>query len=139
MKILNQNPPNIDLILAAGLKPSKDTVFCYGDTIYNPSGKKLSPDIEHHESIHARQQKDIGIDEWWRRYLSDKDFRLSQEIEAYGEQYKFAQKYVKDTKLLRWALENMAYALSGEEYGNLISYGEAESKIRNYGKSRKTK
>lgn len=133
MKIVNEWPPNIDLIKAV-LKPSKETVFCYGDTIYNPSGKTLSPDIEEHEAIHSRQQRD-NKDGWYTKYLTDKAFRLEQELQAYGEQYKFAKKHVKDKRLLKWAKESMALALSGEEYGNLCDFGQAESWIRNWGKS----
>ena len=133
MKIINSNPPNIDLILASDLKPNEDTVFCYGKTIYNPSGNKILPDIEHHEEVHSKQQKG-NIDGWYYKYITDKEFRLKQELEAYGSQYKFLKGLVPDKKLLKWRLEKMAEALSSESYGNLLSYGEAESKIRNYAK-----
>ena len=56
MKIVKSNPPNIDLILVSDLKPPKDAFFCYGDTVYNPSGREILPDIEFHESIHTKQQ-----------------------------------------------------------------------------------
>ena len=134
MKILNQLPPNYELITISDLKPTKDTTYCFGSVIYNPSGKKLTPDIEHHENLHSKQQGD-NPDLWWNLYLSDKQFRMNQEIAAYGEQYAFAKEHGVKGKLLEWALDNMAKALSGEEYGSLISYGEARSKIRNYSKS----
>ena len=141
-------PPNYDVIKQL-LAPTDDALYCYGDTIYNPTKRKILPDVMHHEAVHARQQGS-NPDQWWYDYLTDKDFRLSQEIEAYGEQYLFAQKHIEAQaaeaakegkvltvgrkKLLSWALESMAKALSGAAYGNLISYGEAESKIRNYAK-----
>lgn len=150
MKTVIGLPPNYELIRIA-LNPSKHAIFCYGDTIYNPSNRTITPDIEHHEYIHSKQQGD-NPDLWYARYLQDPQFRLEQEIEAYGEQYVLAKENIekadeearKETKvlaagktqLLRWALESMARALSGADYGNLISYGEAQSKIRNYAKNR---
>lgn len=132
MKIVETYPPNYDLIVSA-LGDTGRAIFCYGDTLYNPTKRPISPDIEFHEEIHSRQQGDHP-DAWYAQYLTDGAFRLAQEIEAYGEQYLFAKQHVKETKLIRWALESMALALSGKEYGSLISYGAAESKIRNYGK-----
>jgi len=133
MKIVNTLPPNYEIIIASDLSPSKETTFCFGDTIYNPSGKEISADIEHHEYIHSQQQSD-NPDAWWYAYLTDKNFRLSQELEAYGKQYQFAKEHGIKGRLLDWALDNMAKALSGKEYGSMIGYGEARSKIRNYSK-----
>ena len=146
MKILNTFPPNYDLIQIA-LDPEPHAIFCYGDTIYNPSGREITPDVEFHEEIHMRQQGN-DINGWYTQYLQDPQFRLEQELEAYGEQYKYAKEridamdelateqgkklQVGKNKLLTWGLESMALALAGVSYGNLISFGEAKSKIRNY-------
>ena len=129
------------------LQPEEHAIFCYGDTIYNPSGRDITTDVEFHESIHTRQQG-TDPDAWWSAYLTDPDFRLSQEIEAYGEQYQYGKKRIEalddllrkegkkmevgKTKLLRWSLESMATALAGQSYGNLLSFNQALSKIRNY-------
>lgn len=134
LDIQTQFPPNIDLIRTV-LPASKEHVFCYGNTVYNPSGKELSGDIIFHESVHAKQQEAMGIDSWWYSYLTDPAFRLSQEVEAYGEQYKFLCTHVKDRNFQASQKHSMALALASEAYGDLISYGEAESKIRNFSKS----
>jgi len=136
MKILEQNPPNIDDIkrIFPHYKNHKP-VFSYGNTIYNPFKIKLTPDLERHEQVHSERQGEYP-EVWWYRYLTDKEFRLEEELVAYGEQLKFAKNNGVRGKLYDWAKENMAQALSGELYGNLISYGEAESKIRNYVKNR---
>lgn len=146
MKVVVGFPPNYDIISAA-LQPEAHAIFCYGDTIYNPSDRKLSPDVEFHESIHARQQGD-SPDAWYARYLTDPMFRLEQEIEAYGEQYHYARTHIEaeafkaevegkvlvagKKKLLGWALTSMAKALSGPSYGNLLTLPQAESRIRHY-------
>lgn len=130
MKIVNAYPPNYDAILLH-VSPDKTTTFCYGDTIYNPHNVPITPDLEVHEEVHQKQQgKNPEI--WWYRYLKDSDFRLSQELEAYGEQYAFVKRHVKEPKLLDWFKEQAAFALSGSVYGNLLSYGQAESKLRSY-------
>lgn len=132
MKVIEDFPPNYQDILAALGDVSKaKPVFCYGDTIYNPFRRKITIDVEHHEEVHARQQGDDPA-LWYVKYLMDRSFRLSQEIEAYGAQYHFAKSKGVKGKLLSWLQDNLAWNLSGEAYGKLITYGEAVSKIRNY-------
>jgi hypothetical protein len=132
MKISNKFPPNYqEIVNALGDVSKYNPVFCYGDTIFNPFERKMTPDVEHHETIHSRQQeKFTNPDMWYMLYLSDPQFRLEQEIEAYGEQYSFGCNYVKNNKLRKVFLEALARELSGEAYGNLIPYAIAESKIR---------
>lgn len=151
MKIVKDFPPNFELIKQALSQANEHCTYCYGDTIYRPDGAELRPDIIHHESIHTLQQGD-NPDAWWYSYLTDPNFRREQEISAYGEQYLYAKKAIEDAadkassqgkilsagknNLLRAGLESMATALSGPAYGNLMSFGEAVSKIRNYGKEK---
>lgn len=134
MKISKTFPPNYSHICDF-VTPTKDTIFTYGNTIYNPHDINILPDVVFHESIHKKQQGD-NPETWWNLYLTDRDFRLSQEVEAYGEQYLFAKENVKQPRLVEWRLDNMAHALSGEVYGILLTYGEAKSKIRNYKRGR---
>lgn len=128
LEIRNEWPPNIDLIRLALPVPEHAT-FCYGKYLYNPSGKKVPEEIIYHESIHERQQGN-DIDGWWARYLTDKDFRFNQELEAYREQYQLLKKAGMRGKILEYALDSMAEALSGEAYGSLLSFGSARCKIR---------
>lgn len=136
MKQKTETPPNY--IAIAKVFPNLDldnTLFCYGDTIYNPSGKTISPDLEIHEDTHRQQQGDAP-ELWWEQYLTDIHFRLKQELEAYGAQYNFACKAIEEIKgggrMKQWALDNMAHALCSPMYGSIITFGEAQSKIRNY-------
>lgn len=133
MKIVDAFPPNFELIKTALPHADETHTYCYGDTIYVPDGHKLTSDIIFHESFHTTQQ---GSDPngWWARFLSDKQFRLDQEAQAYGAQYQWIRQHTQGAKFQKWALESMAMALSGDAYGNLIEYGKAESLIRNYGK-----
>lgn len=132
MKIQKTYPPNYVAITDA-LGVVRGAVFCYGDTIFNPFDVDITPDIEVHEAVHMRQQGEYP-DVWYYKYLNDSEFRLSQEIEAYGEQYNFIKKHMRG-KLLEWGLDRMAQALSGKEYGGLLSFGEAKCKIKLHSKN----
>jgi hypothetical protein len=136
MKTVTAFPPNYSLIKSV-LNPPAHAAFTYGDTIYNPCGRELPPDITYHESVHSKQQGD-DPESWWNRYLSDSSYRLAQEVEAYGEQYAFACRHVSNNKLRTWAKESMALALSSEAYGGVVSFSEAESLIRRYAKNKAT-
>ncbi len=105
-------------------------VFCYGDTIHNPFKVNLTPDILKHEEVHMKQQGNF-IDIWHNKYFLDPEFRLQQEVEAYAVQYRFIKQFMKG-KLLDWGLDQMAHSLSSELYGNLLTFGQAKSKIRKF-------
>ena len=134
MNYSNLFPPNYSLILATfpkceELKP----VFAYGDTIYNPFWVEVRKDVEKHEEVHSKRQgKDPDL--WWNKYLTDRDFRLEEELIACAIQYKFLKDTLGSSKLTDWALENIATSLSGELYNLGISFGEVKSKIRNRAK-----
>ena len=136
MKILETNPPNIAEIIKAfpEVKGDKLVIFTYGDTVYAPGGKiGITPDIEVHEAVHIKQQKELGFmgpRRWWKKYLVDPEFRLEQELEAYRAQYKFITKTVKDrNEKLRCFNRFVAY-LSGPTYGNLIPPSTAAELLR---------
>jgi len=135
MKIINRLPPHYSEIKAV-LNPPKDAIFCYGDTIYNPSGGIVWPDLEFHEHCHEIQQGD-NPDKWWMLYLSNSVFRQQEEIQAYSAQYTFLKEKIKMTnKDLKQALFEMAQVLSGD-YKLDLTYQEAENLIRNYERPQK--
>ncbi len=124
-------PPNIEAIRKV-VTPGPETVFTYGDTLYIQDIKeeRIQSHLLAHEEVHARQQKDPET--WWRQYLEDPKFRIEQEVEAYGEQYAWVVKNVPIKKIQAQFLFKLAADLSGPTYGNAVSFGEAESKIRRY-------
>ena len=138
MRIVEEFPPNYEAIVLVfpqikTLPQDAKPVFAYGDYIYNPFKKRIPADIIFHESIHRRQQAG-NSDAWWMQYLSDEDFRLRQEVEAYGEQFAFVRKHIPNNRVRKDMLFSMASALSGEIYGSLLDYNQAESIIRKYAK-----
>lgn len=130
MKIVKDWPPNITDIREK-FDVHKEVLFAYGDTIFSPSGKKIPDFLIAHEEVHQRQQKAYGgPEEWWRRYLRDTRFMLSQEVEAYHEQYKFYCAREKDPSLRGKMLLQCAAALSSPVYGSSIGKAHALIRIR---------
>jgi hypothetical protein len=128
MKILIENPPNIELLRIAFGGISDKTVFTYGDTLYNPGNNFIDDALMAHEEVHAKQQ--TNPEEWWQRYLADVDFRLSQEVEAYQKQYRRLRVIVKDRNQLARLLHQLATDLSSDLYGGIINYNEAVQAIK---------
>lgn len=128
MRIIKERPPIYDAICSIIGKPPATAIFAYGDTIYNPSGLSLPEDIIRHEQVHQKQQGDAVVD-WWRKYLRDEEFRLDQEIEAYGVQYKFIHETNTSREFRFKALMQMAKSLASPMYGDLIDVGRARQRI----------
>ena len=89
-----------------GVDWDKGVIFTYGDTIHCKF--QITPDLVEHEKVHIEQQKELGPEKWWDRYLSYEDFRYHQEIEAYRAQYKFCKEHIKDRNRLNQRLLMMA-------------------------------
>lgn len=131
MEVKQTFPPNYDKIKKEFPNCEKQkAVFCYGNVVYNPFGANMTRDLEVHEAAHSKQQgKDPET--WWDKYINDTEFRLLQEIEAYGVQYYFLKTFLPE-KITRELLDRISSALSGELYGNLITKPKAESLIRHF-------
>lgn len=129
MKTLRQLPPNIDQI-QRHFDINPRVIFTYGDTIYNPGGGKIDPSLMVHEEVHMLQQGD-DPQGWWDKYVTDVQFRLDQEVEAYRTQYKFyLENYcMKNGKVRRSRLSKfirrVAGDLSSSIYGGIVTYDQA--------------
>lgn len=124
-------PPNFDRIDAVfKIKENRyKPVFCYGNTIHNPFNVKITEDLIVHEGVHSVQQGQ-DPEKWWDRYLIDKDFRLSQEVEAFRTQYKFIRANVPDRNYVAIILFIMSLNLGGKMYGNIIPVSKAATLIK---------
>lgn len=136
MKIVSDFPPNYSKIIERFpfVENKEDVVFTYGDKLFIPCGKTEVPKhLMVHEKTHVKQQGDT-VEEWWDKYLTDDEFRFSQELEAYGNQYRFIIVMNLGSKRNKQALDALALDLSSPMYGSICSFGEAASKIRNKAK-----
>lgn len=130
MEIVYSNPPNYDEVAAAfDIKDNRGVVFTYGNKLYVPGGRRVQIDMPlmKHEEVHAHQQKKMGIEEWWERFLEDPAFRLSQELEAYREQYRNMASLPLEHRI--GYLDHIAADLAGAMYGNLLTKDEAKAVI----------
>lgn len=139
IKVEVKYPPNIDAIdkVLPGTKRNaipRSIYFCYGHTIYNPSGRPIPIHLMAHEATHVCQQVYDGRDKWWDKYLADTKFRYQQELEAHLVEF---EKYVLDNPnrhSRRAYVKIAAQRLSGPLYGKLITRRAAEDVFRAFAK-----
>lgn len=105
------------------------TIMVWGNTSYGAN--KLSADLIKHELTHIKQQRGSKLYGlwWWFKYVVSVKFRLSQEIEAYRNQYQCFCRNVRNESQRREFLELKARDLSGEMYNNSITFEEALKQI----------
>jgi len=135
IELIYDYPPMYQDILDYGMKPNPNTIYTYGKIIYFPFGGEenstLPQDIVEHEKIHMIQQEN-DPDLWWGRYLVDKYFRLSQEVEAYAAQYQYLCKYQNNKEKQNKIALNLAGILAGPVYGDLIAKNYAVQLVKEF-------
>lgn len=101
-------------------------VFTYGDTFF--AKDRLSYGLIAHEVTHTFQQLAMGVDNWWKKYFEDNQFRISQEVEAYQNQYRTYKD--NDVSVAENMVVGLANDLSGKLYGEVMTYEEALKLIK---------
>lgn len=103
----------------------KGVLVTYGDTYY--SKNPTTPDLVVHESVHMHQQLEMGIQEWWKKYIDDDSFRIDQEVEAYRTQVQHLKNYSSSMSRdeRRQRIAHCARTLSSDLYGRVINYKKA--------------
>jgi len=132
---INKTPPNwLEIIerFPAVEQMVDRVVFTYFPHIYVPSGAKLPSDLQVHEGIHLKQQEEMGVEAWWASYLSDNDFRLEQELQAYAAQLHVWRP--AGNSQFQKAKDRFLMDLTSPMYDLGITYSEAEGKLRRYEK-----
>lgn len=87
--IILSTPPNFEQIRVAFPKAEGPGVlFAYDGNIYNPSGITVPPALIAHENVHLHRQRDAGPTKWWESYLSDSEFRYTEELLAHAAEFK---------------------------------------------------
>jgi hypothetical protein len=129
MKERKAYPPNYAAIKAALPLGTSKPFFAYGSILYNPHKLEIPEDVWIHEATHqAQQQLFTSPDLWWQQYLLDKQFRQSQELEAFAAQYAFIKRLMP--RAAKDALFEYAENLSSPMYGLGLTHLKAESMIR---------
>ena len=133
MKIAVGTPPNWEKIIKVfpSVEKMPNLVVTYGETIFFPGGNiTMSPDLQQHELVHTLQQKAMGIEIWWDKYLEDPVFRVEQEVQAYHVQYNKIKSSSKDRNWVFENLKRLGRDLSSPQYGSAIGFLEAMNRIR---------
>ena len=132
MRIVNELPPKRiydACVKQFGVSFDDGIVWTYGDAIHTKY--PLRPDVCAHEKVHIKQQLAMGVVKWWDQYLEDPQFRYEQELEAYQAQWKFIKKNVQSRNDQFNFLKHIARDLSGPMYGNMVTFQQAITKIKN--------
>ena len=130
MKIDNSQPPIIDAIdKVFHVRDKKGVIFCWGDTIFNPSGIIIPEELLIHEQVHSVRQLLNGPEKWWEDYLQDVEFRLHEEIPAHQAEWRSYMSSHKDRNAQFKYLSAISLRLSGPLYGNLCTYKKAKEII----------
>lgn len=98
---------------------TKDTIFAYDGDIY--TNNELPNHLLIHENVHLRQQAEIGVNKWVDLFLTNVNFRIHQEVEAYLAQLAS----VKDRNDRHRLRIICARNLSSDLYGNIMSHSDA--------------
>lgn len=88
MKVLVENPPNFEQVVAVFPEAAGKVLFAWGDTIYNPKRVYIPNHLLAHEAVHGMRQLGFGgIETWWDKYLIDEEFRYLEELAAHKVEY----------------------------------------------------
>lgn len=135
MKILIEKPPVFDKVKELyGISEADmmQTLFAWGDAIYNPGDIRVDKYLMVHEAAHSFYQEEKGgADVWWDLYLLDVDYRADQEAKAYGFQYMAYCEDCGDRNKRSWYLDEISKHLSSDLYNLGITKAEAKKAILN--------
>jgi hypothetical protein len=131
MRVVAALPPNFDMLVEAFpfIRGNDKVIFTYGDTIYAPGGEaRLTPELRAHEGVHySRQGSDI--DGWWRRYITDPEFRLAEELPAHRAEFRTFCKLNRDPNARIRFLYALGERLAGPLYGGILRATDARRRI----------
>lgn len=126
--IKKELPPNIENIRLAGFGTDPEGIYAYAPDVFSLSKKEIPADIQYHEDIHIQRQGDSPL-LWWHKWLTDKDFRLEEELEAYARQAQWVKKNL-GSKAAKEGLDEFAENLSSSMYKLNINFHKAHAMIR---------
>jgi hypothetical protein len=129
MDIVVAYPPMFEEIAAVFPNARKPgVIFTWGSTLYNPSGITVSPELRAHEGVHYTRQG-ADVEGWWRRYLTDAEFRLAEEIPAHrAEARQFKARHADRNAYYRY-VHHVAERLASPLYGSLLTPAKARTLI----------
>ena len=128
MQTSNKIPPIYGALKKAfNISWDRGVVIAYEDTIHCKF--RITDDLFVHECTHLKQHRNYigGAKAWYERYIVDKDFRLSQELEAYRNQLDYIESSKDPHK--KEKVIHILDSLCGEMYGNMINVEDARKAL----------
>lgn len=123
-QVIVARPPNFDELARVFPIAGQGVLFAWGDIIYNPMNVFIAPQLLAHEATHGLRQRN-AIEEWWRRYVDDTEFRLREEVVAHRAEFRHLVDIGMNRHQRRTTAKKIAKRLSGPMYGNLLSQNRA--------------
>lgn len=123
-QVIKDRPPNFAQIafnFPEAHRPG--VIFAYAPYIYAPSGN-VPPELVAHEQVHIDRQNQIGVEEWWNRYLADAEFRFKEEVLAHRAEYQYLCQH-GSRQLRRRAAKELANRLCSPLYGKMCTKAQA--------------
>lgn len=129
MKVIKAYPPNFSVLAKRfPIKGKPGILYAWGDTLYNPSGVKVTPWIMSHEEVHGGRQKRSGLDAWWDNYMKIPGYRLYEELLAHQAEWQAFLRYSNEPSSPY--LDLIATRLSSPLYGSMVAYEDARLAIK---------
>jgi hypothetical protein len=132
MRILNEEGPMWKKLQEYFDFDTTKTVYTYGDILYNPAGVDVDMFLMIHEMRHEAQQRTMGVEKWWDKYLADAVFRAQQEAEAYGAQYRAYCEMQQDRNARERYLHRLYVHMASGMYKLSMHSREARAAILNF-------
>lgn len=126
MQIVVSYPPMIDEIDAKfRVKRRHGIIYSWGDTIFNPSGVHIRPELIAHEEAHGARQRNADLKAWWELYIESPSFRLAEETPAHVAELRYLVDHAPSRQLRRGALKYVAQRFAALLYGPMITVSKA--------------
>jgi hypothetical protein len=130
-----ERPPNFAAILAAFPHAGDHgVVFAYGEDIFNPSNVAIPGWLAAHEYRHCARQFIFpgGAAKWWEHYISDSEFRYTEELIAHAQEYAHQLRGTRDRNAQVRLLHRTAGRLTAPLYNYQppISFAQALREIK---------
>lgn len=107
-----------------GVEWDKGIIIAYYPNIhcfFNINEQKV-----HHEAVHLIRQKDMGVELWFKQYITDPGFRLNEEILAYNVEIKWIKENIPGRNERRFLINQIYDDISSSIYGHIINRKEAK-------------
>ena len=128
-RVLIEKPPVYDRCVHAFGEETivgKPIIWSWGDVIYNPTDIDIPRELLAHEAVHGVRQLAQGLEQWWDKYLINRDFRFEEEKLAHRAEWQYLAKWGQGSAE---RLGLIAKRLASPLYGNMLHLDDAEFEL----------